>query len=248
MDSRNPKYLNTAQTTLYTKGEHLYGLVENTGTLQRGGLAVVVEGPIDAFAVDVASGGMLAASRAYERLTAHGLDPRGAALPAGQDPASTLDVYGPAMLMDRLTGAEPMGRQLVEQALDGHDMTWVHERVNAARIAAGIILKAPPTTWEREIVAVTDRGALGVFALREAVIDGIATDTDALGRLTGRDRRDDLDRGQRVQAIRAQLAAMSGGRTGTVRPAHSRRAETGQPAHALATSQARPPLADRPSN
>ncbi len=67
VDSRNPKYLNTAQTTLYTKGEHLYGLVENTGTLQRGGLAVVVEGPIDALAVDVASGGMLATSRRWAR-------------------------------------------------------------------------------------------------------------------------------------------------------------------------------------
>ncbi|MCW2538768.1 MAG: dnaG3 [Frankiales bacterium] len=59
-DTRNPKYLNTAQTALYTKGEHLYGLVENTATLDRGGLTVLVEGPLDALAVEVASQGMLA--------------------------------------------------------------------------------------------------------------------------------------------------------------------------------------------
>jgi len=43
-DTRSPKYLNTGQTALYTKGQHLYGLVENTATLSRGGLAVLVEG------------------------------------------------------------------------------------------------------------------------------------------------------------------------------------------------------------
>jgi len=127
---RNPKYLNTGQTPLYTKGEHLYGLAGNAATLDRGGLAVLVEGPVDALAVDLASGGMMAglaplgtaltehqarqladalgagtdriviatdadpagvqaAGRAYELLTAHGLDPprRGTARRDGPGPA-----------------------------------------------------------------------------------------------------------------------------------------------------------------
>lgn len=43
----------------------LYGLVENTGTLHRGGLAVLVEGPIDAIAVDRPPAGCWPASRRW---------------------------------------------------------------------------------------------------------------------------------------------------------------------------------------
>ena len=274
-DSRNPKYLNTAQTPLYTKGEHLYGLAENAGTLDRGGLAVLVEGPLDALAVDVASRGTMAgvalvgtaltnahasqlvaalpadaarvvvatdadpagqaaAGRAYSTLTKHRLDPHGAVLPAGMDPAQTAQQHGPAALVDRLASAEPMGRQLVDHALAGHDLATVEGRVGAARQAAGIITQAMPDTWEREIVAVVARTEVEEYLLRDAVVDRIGTDTDAMGRLSGRDRRDDLDRGQHVQATPAQLAAMSAGRTGAVRPMHGRPAETARPAHATA--------------
>lgn len=59
-DARNPKYLNTPQTSLYSKGEHLLGLAENTDLLRRGGLAVLVEGPLDALAVDHAAQGTMA--------------------------------------------------------------------------------------------------------------------------------------------------------------------------------------------
>ncbi len=186
---RNPKYLNTGQTPLYTKGEHLYGLAGNAATLDRGGLAVLVEGPVDALAVDLASGGMMAglaplgtaltehqarqladtlradtdadpagvqaAGPAYDRLTAHSLDPRGAALPPGTDPAQLGELHGPAALLDRLARAEPIGRQLVDHALNGRDLTWPEDRVAAARIAAGILAKAPLDTWQRELTAVT---------------------------------------------------------------------------------------------
>ncbi len=63
-------------------------------------------------------------------------------------------------------------------------------------------------------------------------------DTDALGRLSGRDRRDDLDRGQHVHATPAQLAAMSDGRTGTVRPVQGRPADSNRPVHAAVPVQA----------
>ena len=188
-DTRNPKYLNTGHTPLYTKGEHLYGLAANAAALDRGGLAVLVEGPIDALAVDLAAGGMMAglaplgtaltehqarqladtlradtdadpagvqaAGPAYDRLTAHSLDPRGAALPPGTDPAQLGELHGPAALLDRLARAEPIGRQLVDHALNGRDLTWPEDRVAAARIAAGILAKAPLDTWQRELTAVT---------------------------------------------------------------------------------------------
>lgn len=274
-DTRTPKYLNTAQTPLYTKAEHLYGLLENTGTLDRGGLAVLVEGPIDALAVDLASGGMLAgiaplgtalterqvaqlgaalgrdsdrivvatdadpagqqaAARAYELLTEHGLDPRGAVLPAGMDPAQTVELHGPAALVDRLTMAEPLGRQLIEHALAGHDLSWPEARLGAARAAAGVIAKASPATWEREVEAVATRTALPESMLRTALVERIGpteTDTDALGRLTGHDRRDDLDRGQHVPATAAQLAAASAPRHFIVTPAPPQQTSTTRAAH-----------------
>ncbi|MEP6851241.1 MAG: toprim domain-containing protein [bacterium] len=98
---------------------------------------------------DADRGGRQAAGRVYELLTRHGLDPRAAALPGGLDPTATLTMHGPAVLMSRLTGAEPMGRQLLDQALRGRDLTWLEDRVAAARIAAGVIVHPPPSTWER---------------------------------------------------------------------------------------------------
>ena len=217
-DSRTPKYLNTAQTALYTKGEHLYGLAETTGTLNRGGLAVIVEGPIDAVAVNVASGGTMAgvaslgtaltsaqaaqlaavlprdsdrvvvatdadragqqaAARAYSVLTAHHLDPRGAVLPAEMDPAQTAQLHGPAALVDRLATAEPMGRQLVDRALAGYQLTFIEQRIAAARVAASVITQAPPMTWEREIRAVVARTGVEELILRSAVVDRIWTES-----------------------------------------------------------------------
>lgn len=171
------------------------------------------------------------------------LDPRGAVLPAGQDPASTLDTYGPAVLMGRLTGAEPMGRQVVEPALGNRELTWAEDKIAFAHEAAGILSHASPSTWEREVAAVTERTGLDVTILRMELVDTIETDTDDLGRLAGRNRRDDLDRGQHVQATPAQLAAMSTGRTGAVRPAQARAINTtSRPAHALATAKDGPTL------
>jgi DNA primase len=276
-DIRNPKYLNTGQTPLYTKGEHLYGLAGNTATLDRGGLAVLVEGPIDALAVDLASGGMMAglaplgtaltehqagqladalgaapdriviatdadtagvqaASPAYELLTAHGLDPRGAALPAGTDPAQLGELHGPTALVDRLTTAEPIGRQLVDHALTGRDLTWPEDRVAAARIAAGILAKAPLDTWQRELTAVTAPTGLPADMLQTVLAERIGVpdaDADALGRLTGRDRREDLDRGQHVPATAAQLAAMTTPRTAVIRASTGRLADTISPVRGL---------------
>jgi DNA primase catalytic core len=50
-----PKYLNTADTPLFHKGAQLFGTYE--GDLAAAGIPVIVEGPMDAIAVTIASGG-----------------------------------------------------------------------------------------------------------------------------------------------------------------------------------------------
>ena len=52
-----PKYLNTAETVLFAKGDQLYGMDPYTDRLAAGAVPVVVEGPIDAVAVSLASPG-----------------------------------------------------------------------------------------------------------------------------------------------------------------------------------------------
>ncbi|RFU20611.1 UNVERIFIED_ORG: toprim domain-containing protein [Bacillus sp. AZ43] len=52
-----PKYLNTAETALFTKGHELYGLTEGATALTGGAVPVLVEGPLDALAVTLAGDG-----------------------------------------------------------------------------------------------------------------------------------------------------------------------------------------------
>jgi DNA primase len=57
---RVPRYLNSPETALYAKGEHLYGLYEAAAHLARGALPVLVEGPLDAIAVTTGTAGRCA--------------------------------------------------------------------------------------------------------------------------------------------------------------------------------------------
>ncbi|MBN9618494.1 MAG: relaxase domain-containing protein [Actinobacteria bacterium] len=52
-----PKYLNTRETDLFTKGAQLFGLHEGRDALAHGATPVLVEGPLDAIAVTLATGG-----------------------------------------------------------------------------------------------------------------------------------------------------------------------------------------------
>jgi DNA primase catalytic core len=52
-----PKYLNTAETDVFTKGHELYGLSEGAAALAAGAVPVLVEGPVDALAVTLAGNG-----------------------------------------------------------------------------------------------------------------------------------------------------------------------------------------------
>jgi DNA primase catalytic core len=56
-DSRAPKYLNSPETPLYRKSDAVFGLAETRLFWQSGATPVLVEGPLDAIAVDLASHG-----------------------------------------------------------------------------------------------------------------------------------------------------------------------------------------------
>ena len=56
-DQSVPKYLNTAETDLFTKGRELYGLTEGATALTAGAVPVLVEGPLDALAVTLVGEG-----------------------------------------------------------------------------------------------------------------------------------------------------------------------------------------------
>ena len=72
-DYAGPKYLNTKTTPVFTKGEALFGYHEARDALANGALPVIVEGPIDAYAITLGSAG-----------TAVGIAPMGTALTVGQ--------------------------------------------------------------------------------------------------------------------------------------------------------------------
>ncbi|PWN04963.1 transfer protein Tra [Nocardioides silvaticus] len=55
-DKAGPKYLNTADTPLFHKGAQLFGVVNEV--LAEGAVPVIVEGPMDAVAVTIASAGL----------------------------------------------------------------------------------------------------------------------------------------------------------------------------------------------
>jgi DNA primase len=59
-DDKGPKYLNSPDTTIFTKGNVLAGLAEGRRALAHGAQPVLVEGPMDAIAVSVAAPGRFA--------------------------------------------------------------------------------------------------------------------------------------------------------------------------------------------
>ena len=140
-----PKYLNTPDTPLFHKGDQLFGVLPDL--VDTGAVPVLVEGPLDAWAVTLAGcgthlgvaplgtaltedqatqlahigrdpivatdpdlAGQVAAERDYWLLTQHGLDPRHAQLPHGEDPADLLARRGPAALREALDAAGPLGQ------------------------------------------------------------------------------------------------------------------------------------------
>lgn len=110
-----PKYLNTPETALYTKGHLLFGLHENRRALAHGAVPVIVEGPFDAIAISAASAGRYA-----------GLAPCGTALTRQQVTA-----------LARFTD---LGDRLVLVALDA-DRAGQAAAVKSYRLLSGVTTK-----------------------------------------------------------------------------------------------------------
>lgn len=182
-----PKYLNTAETIAFRKGNQLYGLADkHTAT---GAIPVLVEGPTDAIAVTISTGsaflgvaplgtsltneqaaqlaglgnepiiatdgdlaGRIAAERDYWLLTPHGLNPRFAPIPDGQDPASLLTNHDPSNLRSALFTAGPLANALIDERL-----AHLNDRDEKIDQAAQVVAAQPPAHWESQIALIADR-------------------------------------------------------------------------------------------
>lgn len=71
LDRSEPKYLNSPESLIYTKGRHLYGLDAAKGAIQQAGCAIVVEGYVDCIAL-------------HQQGFTHTVSPLGTALTAEQ--------------------------------------------------------------------------------------------------------------------------------------------------------------------
>jgi DNA primase catalytic core len=100
-----PKYLNTAETDLFHKGAQLFGLHEGRAALAAGAIPVLVEGPLDAIAVTLATGG-----------THVGVAPLGTAF-TDQQADQLLPYIGPGKPgVTVATDADRAGQQAAERA------------------------------------------------------------------------------------------------------------------------------------
>jgi DNA primase catalytic core len=249
-----PKYFNTASTALYSKGDQLFGHHPGRDALAAGALPVLVEGPLDAIAVTVATegravglaplgtaltdrqtqtltpyigdgkpgvtvatdhdpAGSAAAEKAYWQLTAAGDTPRIAALPAGLDPAGLLQQHGASAVLNAIIEARPLAEQLIDHRVAQHEdrLGSVDGLLDAVRASAEVIGVLPAQQWPTGVEYIADKTGALATTVQMAVIVAGAADREPLGRLTGRDRRDDLDRGQYVAQTAAGIAAMTAG-------------------------------------
>ncbi len=121
---RVPKYLNSPATALYEKGEVLFGIWEARDALARGARPVIVEGPLDAIAINSAGSGNYA-----------GVAPCGTALTANQvtalSHAANLPIVGVTVAFD----TDEAGRRAAVRAY--HLLVPLTERLAAITLPAG---------------------------------------------------------------------------------------------------------------
>ncbi len=101
-----PKYLNSPETTIYHKGEVLYGLGNAAAALTAGATPVLVEGPMDVLAVNDAGRPESTTATTTSTPSFVGVAPCGTALTAGQ-----------VALLDQAVGG--LADRLVVTAFDG---------------------------------------------------------------------------------------------------------------------------------
>jgi DNA primase len=138
-----PKYLNSPETALYTKGDLLFGLHEARDPLARGAVPVIVEGPFDAIAISAADPGRYA-----------GLAPCGTALTSQQ-----------AAALGRVTDLRQTG---VLVALDG-DRAGREAAIKAYSILLAVTSKTTAITLPTGRDPAEILQADGPAALRDAL-------------------------------------------------------------------------------
>ena len=191
--SAGPKYLNTAETPLFHKGDQFYG------TLRAGTIPVIVEGPMDGIAVTLGShgrytglaplgtsltgqqaallqghpdvviatdadlAGYVAAERDYWQLTPHGIDPRRAAFSEGTDPADQLISQGVNALTNTLDTAAPMAHQMITERTN--NLPPAEALNQAAQVAAA----RPPQHWDTDSEIIAQRLDTPLATVRETL-------------------------------------------------------------------------------
>ena len=158
-DYAGPKYLNTRTTAIFTKGDALFGHAGWRGDIPGGALPVIVEGPLDAIAITVATRG-----------TAVGVAPLGTALTVNQ-----------VRLLRSCAGG--VGNHRVAIAMDADAAGWVAAQrafwhLNAADIDPDLVVLPEGSdpaqlleTGGREALrlAVENRTSLGDVIIHELV-------------------------------------------------------------------------------
>ena len=193
-----------------------YAGVAPSGTALTAGQIGALElaaGPLAEHGVTVAfdadPAGRDAVRRSYGLLRAAGAWPAAAVLPDGQDPAGLAQHHGPDALRAVLDAAVPLADLVVDERLARWTgrLHWAEGQIGAARDAAGLIATFPSEHVGRQVLRVARQLGLEPAELTSVVVDTVSRDAEAPGRLSRRDRRDDLDRGQGADA--ARIAAPS---------------------------------------
>ena len=149
-DFAGPKYLNTRTTSIFTKGEALFGYAEARELLANGALPVIVEGPMDALAITLGSNG-----------AAVGLAPMGTALTINQIKLlrANIDMVNGRDRIAVATDSDPAGWKSAQKAFwhltaadldpthlelpDGLDPAKLFETEGADAITAAIENRSP---------------------------------------------------------------------------------------------------------
>ena len=134
-----PKYLNTGETPLFHKGAQLYGLVQDQ--LPTAAIPVIVEGPMDAIAVTLASRGRYI-----------GVAPLGTSL-TDEQAAQLARISGHPVVA---TDADPAGRIAAERdywMLSCHRLDPLHTRLPDSTDPADLLALKGPTALTQALAA-----------------------------------------------------------------------------------------------
>ncbi|MGE4241761.1 DNA primase [Ramlibacter sp.] len=207
MGDEKPKYLNSPETAVFSKGRELYGLFEAREAIQAAGFVLVTEGYMDVvalaqlgfanavatlgtactaehvqklfrstdnvvFSFDGDAAGQRAARKAMEGALPFATDVRSVRflfLPAEHDPDSFIRAHGADAFGDRVKGATPLSRFLVDVAGEGCDLATAEGRARLAAAAKPLWSQLPAGALKHQLLAEIGRlvglGAREILAL-----------------------------------------------------------------------------------